>query len=144
LVNSLNQLKLAEIKTLFIMTKIKHHRGRMSFQGKEFLGNIKETNVETIKKMFFQKFGKHLTERTIKRHLKPSKPSVEKNSLDKVFIHKLNPRNISIVDRKIVFADGPDLYEMPLNAFNTGFIIALKSAYVDALKEELKALNAEV
>jgi hypothetical protein len=33
---------------------------------------------------------------------------------------------------------------MPLNAFNTGFIIALKGAYVDALREELKALNAEV
>ena len=126
------------------MTKIKHHRGRMSFQGKEFLGNIKETNVETIKKMFFEKFGKHLTAQTIERHLKSSKPSVKKNALDKVFIHELTPRNISIIDRKIVFADGPDLYEMPLNAFNTGFIIALKGAYVDALKEELKALNAEV
>ena len=94
--------------------------------------------------MFFEKFGKHLTAQTIERHLKSSKPSVKKNALDKVFIHELTPRNISIIDRKIVFADGPDLYEMPLNAFNTGFIIALKGAYVDALKEELKALNAEV
>tara|TARA_E500000178_G_scaffold49110_1_gene44449 strand:+ start:74 stop:466 length:393 start_codon:yes stop_codon:yes gene_type:complete len=130
------------------MTKIKHHRGRMSFQGKEFLDNIKETNVETIKKMFFEKFGKHLTAQTIERHLKSSKPSVKKNALDKVFIHKLTPRNISIIDRKIVFADGPDLYEMPLNAFNTGFpdtrLSVLKGAYVDALKEELRALNAEI
>ena len=129
------------------MTKIKHHRGRMSFQGKEFLGNIKETDVETIKKMFFQKFGKHLTAQTIERHLKPSKPSAKKNALD-VSIHKLNPRNISIIDRKIVFANGPDLYEIPLNAFNTGFpdtrLSLLKAAYVDALKEELRALNAEV
>jgi len=137
LVNSLNQLKLAEIKTLFIMTKIKHHRGRMSFQGKEFLGNIKETDVETIKKMFFQKFGKHLTEQTIKRHLNPSKPSVKETV-------QIVPKNISVLNGKVVYYWGNLCVEMPLNAFNTGFIIALKGAYVDALREELKALNAEV
>lgn len=117
------------------MTKIKHHRGRMSFQGKEFLGNIKETDVETIKKMFFQKFGKHLTEQTIKRHLNPSN---EKETVQIV------PKNISVLNGKVVYYWGNLRIEMPLNAFNTGFIIALKGAYADALREELKALNAEV
>ena len=119
------------------MTKIKHHRGRMSHQGKEFLGNIKETDVETIKKMFFQKFGKHLTEQTIKRHLNPSKPSVKETV-------QIVPKNISVLNGKVVYYWGNLCVEMPLNAFNTGFIIALKGAYVDALREELKALNAEV
>ena len=47
------------------MQQVKHHRGRMSIQGKNFLMNLDETDPNVIRSMFMRKFGRLITDKVI-------------------------------------------------------------------------------
>ncbi len=132
------------------MSKSKYHRGQMSHQGKQFLNNIQENDVENVRKMFMQRFGKLLTDKTINKHLNKRVGFTSRDSKSRHLtadIAKLSPTYLTperwrVNGDEVSFYSKDKEYTFPLKSFGSEFIVLLRREYLNKLKEEMESLNA--
>ena len=112
----------------------------MSHQGEQFLNNVQENDVENVRKMFMQRFGKLLTDKTINKHL--SKRVGFTPTVAKISPTYLNPQRWTVNGGEVSFYSKDKEYTFPLKSFGSEFIVLLRREYLNKLKEEMESLNA--
>ena len=144
------------------MQRVKHHRGRMSVQGKNFLMNLDETDPNVIRSMFMRKFGRLITDKVIFKYGKninknPKSANNEyqlnhytrTNQIDMIpenrsNIKRLNPDRVYMRGNTVRLSVGEIEYEIPVSLFSAEFIISLKDKVTENLKNQLSSLNGKV
>lgn len=126
------------------MSKLKYHKGRMSHQGQQFLNNIQENDVENVRRMFMQRFGKLLTDKTINKHLNKhlNKRVGFTSGVPRLSPTYLTPQRWKIDRGEVSFYSNDKEYAFPLKSFSPEFIVLLKREYLNKLKEEMESLHA--
>jgi len=144
------------------MQQVKHHRGRMSIQGKNFLMNLDETDPNVIRSMFMRKFGRLITDKVIFKygkntHKNPKHTNNEyqlnhymhTDKIDRISenvsnIKRLSPERVYIYGNTVRLSVGDIEYEIPVSLFSAEFIISLRNKVTDNLKNQLSSLNGTV
>ena len=128
------------------MQQVKHHRGRMSIQGRKFLMNLDETDPNVIREMFMRKFGRLITDRIIFKYTNNAhkKDAKEPAVVNMENVKRLTPRSIYMSGNTVRLTVENTVYEIPVSLFSAEFIISLRNKVANNLKDQLDCLNGTV